>query len=210
MSNLLENFLVLFLWSLPLVIFVAMIHGVFQVFKPGVRWGRREVKGRQDYEAREVGWLLDELEFGNRYTRPLTLEALASVLPNLTASDAHRITPRRRETLHVLMDSFLATRLSSTEEIHLCLAILKALEKVGEASDEWHVQNLALSARLPQIRDAALAALPIIQARIVSSSSMLLRASQEPDIPAELLLRPAQEHPEEQPETLLRPGRIRD
>jgi hypothetical protein len=173
--------------------------------KPSVRWGKREVKVRQDYEAREIGWLLDELEFGNRYTRPLTLEALASVLPELTDADAHRITPRRRETLHVLIDSFVSVPLSSAQEVQLCLATLKALEKVGEDSDEWHVKNLALSARVPQIREAALAALPLLQARIAASSTMLLRASQEPAFPAESLLRPVQQHLEDQPETLLRP-----
>lgn len=172
-----------------------------------VRWRKREIKVRDDYEVRDVGWLLDELHYGNRHTRPLTFAALTNVLPEMRSYDAHRLTSHHHTILHTLLDSFVSLGRGSAQEVVLCLGILKALENVGEAGDEWHVQNLALSARLPSIREAALATLPVLQARIVYSNSMnsLLRASQQPAVNAENLLRPVQERGDAHPESLLRP-----
>ena len=172
-----------------------------------VKWGRREVKVRDDYRVQDVGWLLDELHFGNRHTRPLTFAALTDVLPKLKPHDAHRLTAHHHSILDTLLDSFVSLGKSSAAEALLCLAVLKAMENVGEAGDEWHVQHLALSARLPEIREAALAALPVLQARIHESNaiSSLLRASQQPEISADNLLRPALEQGDAHAESLLRP-----
>ncbi|GEM_PF-6853369 len=172
-----------------------------------VRWRKRDVKVRDDYEVRDVGWLLDELHYGNRHTRPLTFAALAEVLPRMKSSDAHRLTAHHHTILHTLLDSFVSLGRGSAQEVALCLGILKALANIGEAGDEWHVQNLALSARLPQIREAALATLPVLQARIVYSDSIhsLLRASEQPTVNADNLLRPVQERGDAHPESLLRP-----
>ena len=189
---------------LPLSIVIVVLSNIRG---SSVRWRKREVKVRDDYRVQDVGWLLDELHFGNRHTRPLTFAALTDVLPKLTPHDAHRLTAHHHTVLDTLLDSFVSLGKGSGEEVALCLAVLKAMENIGAAGDEWHVQHLALSARLPQIREAALAALPLLQARINESMTVnsLLRASQEPAVSADNLLRPAREHADSHAESLLRP-----
>ncbi len=211
--NAFTGILLLILWigipilvlMFPFFLILSIKSGMAQ--SPKVTWRKREVKVRDDYGVQDIGWLLDELHFGNRHTRPLTFAALADVLPQLKPHDAHRVTAHHHGILDTLIDSFVSLGKSSAQEVVLCLAILKAMENIGEAGDEWHVQHLALSARLPQIREAALATLPLLQARIRENLTInsLLRASQEPAVAANTLLRPALEQEDAHPESLLRP-----
>ena len=88
-------------------------------------------------EVEVVGTLLEILNIGTRqdwYVRKVIRAALTRLLPRLKASDASRLTPKHWETLH---------RELQTEEAPLLLAILKALEQVGDARSLPYVEKLA-------------------------------------------------------------------
>lgn len=87
------------------------------------------------------------------------------------------------------------------------LALLDALEKVGDGRAVRYVERVRQNGWTAELRSAAERVLPTLLARREKEDDfgMLLRGSTLPLEPAESLLRPASAHAENAPEQLLRP-----
>jgi hypothetical protein len=149
-------------------------------------------------DVRIVGPLAEALQYGGADTRDAARRTLLRLLPKMQSSDASRLSDRQRDCLYALLES------SDTE---LVLAILKALEQIGDDRAVLYVEALTVS-RDTAIREAAVACLPFLKARAEQQrlSQTLLRASRAADTTPELLLRPARGTGETDPQQLLRPG----
>ena len=166
-----------------------------------------------------VGALVEVLKFEDRRTFTLTRAALIRLLPQLQASDADLLTTRQRAALCRILnfsaDNALFMDVNDLVFRHhnaqadLQVAILKAFEQTGEADCLPVVKRLAgrggRSAVKKRVQNAANECLPYLRARVEKERNpqTLLRASSA-ETPAELLLRPAQEH-DTSTEQLLRP-----
>jgi hypothetical protein len=134
-------------------------------------------------------------------------EILTPLLPRLRASDAALLEPRH---LALLGDDLChSARRAGTSSGHARydLAILKALEQVGDETCIPYVERAIRTARNPNVRAAAEPCLPFLQTRAQIGKHTLLRPANEPGRPSETLLRPAAGAQEAGPEQLLRPSR---
>lgn len=123
--------------------------------------------------------------------------ALPAILTTLTHEHYGRLA---RETVPNLCLAFPRANDS------LILAILAALEKIGDGRAVKPVEKLAQSGRSETVRTAAENLLPLLRERQgqENAQTVLLRAAAAPETPANLLLRPAQSVHEGDPATLLR------
>jgi hypothetical protein len=162
-------------------------------------------------DVQAVGPLAEALEWPDKYIQRIAARALTRLLPRLHASDAALLNPAQRACLY----HKLKMENARTQE-NLLIAILKALQQVGDQNAVSYVQ--ALADRTPffkeqrEVRDAASACLPFLQehAKQTQYSQTLLRASSETSTPPEVLLRPAYGSPESHPAQLLHPGVAED
>lgn len=128
--------------------------------------------------------------------RKAASNVLKELLPKLQESDRSRFSSAEREAL--------VKALGGKDEA-LTLAILKALEQIGDDQALARVQELSARGSAA-VRSAAADCLPFLQARAEEArqARTLLRASQ-PEPSGDELLRPAQAEPETPTEQLLRP-----
>jgi hypothetical protein len=139
-------------------------------------------------DIRSVGPLALALEYQDRELKAVAENKLTRLLPRLQVSDAPLLDEEQRKCL------YRALRGRNTE---LVLAILKALEQVGDEQAVPYVQKLAdgegIAATALRIREAAQACLPALQQRaeLERSRQTLLRAASASDTPSDVLLRPA-------------------
>lgn len=175
------------------------------------------VARRDDIGA--AGALMDGLSMDSPRARRVAAERLIHLLPLVRASDADQFTPERRARLNRILATPVESALykdvrdlfrpAVDREVRLRVAILRALEQVGDASALPAVQRLARQTpRTPgerAIHAAANECLPSLQARADHDrrSRTLLRAADSP-APASALLRPAASG-ETPVERLLRP-----
>lgn len=164
-------------------------------------------------DPRAVSVLAVACRDGDPDTRTVAARGLKNILPRLQARDAAHITPEGMEALIALL---------RMADASLGVAILKALEQVGDARAIPTVERLAespkrrrawavyLDAETPQerLREAAAACLPYLRTRAEQERlrNTLLRPAQGPDSPADILLRPASAAPSTPEEQLLRPS----
>lgn len=153
-------------------------------------------------DVRTIGPLLEALELGYSKVTRVIETALLRLLPRLRASDANLLNSKQRRAL--------ARLLTTTRKTELQLAILSALEQVGDGSAVSAVKRLAnepgrTPARL-RVQQAAQACLLFLEPRVEQekSSRQLLRASSPTAATPETLLRPAQGVTAQEPEQLLR------
>lgn len=164
-------------------------------------------------DARAVGPLVDSLILGDRELRAVAVSALIRLLPRLKASDSALLSQDQRKSLcRIVQKACCAAPTALCDrEIDLAVAALKAFEQVGDVSVLTCVEN---AARYPaygaaqQVTDAAETCLPFLKERIERDRAgrSLLRASDEPSMPADILLRPASETGETNSRELLRPN----
>ena len=153
-------------------------------------------------DVRVVGPLAEELASPEQDIRFAAEMALISLLPRLRASDAYLLNTNQRHCLYYT--------LSGTRHIWLKIAILKALEQVGDSEAILYVERLAAGEGAaewsPEVRQAAIDCLPYLQerARHESSKQTLLRSADSTGATAKTLLRSANETSEINPEQLLR------
>jgi hypothetical protein len=189
-------------------VFVLACLWVFVVTAPLLRWlqpGRTQshaVRLLARYEdVRVLGPLLDVLDSVDRETGEIVERALIHLLPRLRASDASLLSESHYHRLY---------RALSSHKAELILAILQALEQVGDhraipyvqpladgqgsAATNWHV-HVAAQECLPSLRERA-------QQEDVAST--LLRASDIVPSGPDVLLRPAGGASETNPQQLLR------
>src|SRR5579884_4112753 len=129
------------------------------------------------------------LELGDPSIAATAEKALIQRLPQMRASDAAYLAPEQRDCLY---------RALGQRALELSLAILKALEQIGDQRALPLVSKLAeQEARThqeKQIKEAAQACLPYLVDRTLEgrAGNMLLRAASQPEAPPDTLLRPAQ------------------
>ena len=148
-------------------------------------------------DVRVVGPLLSALHWPDMDDRRVEISgALVRLLPRLQASDASLLTAGHRESMR---------RALIAADPSVALAVLRALEQIGDHSDIPIIQRLAnrraWTPRQKAMKDAAIACLPALQARVQQSGVSLLRV---PDTADNALLRPAGESAHATPSTLLR------
>jgi hypothetical protein len=149
-------------------------------------------------DSRIVGPLIGIYRYADIDTRDTVRNTLLRLLPELRANDASALNSPQREELRLLLEE---------EDGQLILAILKALQQIGDAQDLDAVEKvMGQEWRKPAVREAAEACLPFLRSNIQQqrTSQTLLRASDPPSAPTELL-RPALPT-ESEPQELLRPS----
>jgi hypothetical protein len=136
------------------------------------------------HDLRVVGPLADALRMPDMETQYLAAMALRHLLPRLTADDGDLLNEAQRNSLY---------RHLRGRNVELSLAILRALEQVGDARAVPHVQRLT-EAGVPcdgRVRKAAEECLPYLLLRVERAAAprILLRASSNSDRNPEALLR---------------------
>jgi hypothetical protein len=158
-------------------------------------------------DVRAMGALIEALDWPEEQVRVAARLALLRLLPRLRASDATLLRPGQRASLY----RYLKMR-NAHRDVDFLLAILKALEQVGDASALPPVQRLAEGAghtyNQRRVRRAARECLPYLEARAEQqrASQTLLRASSAVATTPQMLLRPATGGNNAEPQQLLRPG----
>ena len=136
--------------------------------------------------------------------------ALIQLLPEMKASDANLLTARQRGYLYSLLQYETDFTTANSHNHTLCLAILKALEQIGDGKALPIVERLAemktRNSRRLKVKQAANDCLPLLRANYVSvdANRTLLRASAAVTAAPETLLRPAPFVAESAPLQLLR------
>jgi hypothetical protein len=150
---------------------------------------RLEVARRlADYgDVRAVGPLAEALGRSDRQIHEIAAAALTRLLPRLRPADAGLLNANQRRSLH---------RALNGENTGLTLAILSALERVGDDRALPYVERLARgqrrAAKSLEIQRAAQVCLPFLQVRIEKElvSRTLLHPSTAPSVPANALRQP--------------------
>ncbi len=143
-----------------------------------------------------INWLFHFLSWSDGRVRRDAIEALTRLLPHLQASDAYWISSHAHASLNRALGSS-AAEMDDPLIANFTIAILKALEQVGNAGALPYVRSLAeqpaRSENRQRVQEAALACLPFLQARQESqfSRQTLLRPAAESASSAQTLLRPA-------------------
>jgi hypothetical protein len=154
-----------------------------------------------------VGALAETLEWPDPRVQDMAASALKRLLPRLRASDAHLLTRGQRACLYRRLTMSQVGRDGT-----LILAILAALQQVGDEAAIPHVRRLAdgkvLSPTQRKVQAAAQECLPYLETHASQqrASQTLLRASAQEHTPAGDLLRPAESANATVPQELLRPG----
>ena len=161
--------------------------------------------------VKAIGTLLEILggPKAARQVAPLVV-ALTELLPQMKASDAGLLTQAQRRMLNSALKNGFAGKLNALLTLNYRLAILKALEQVGDASAIPVVAHLAngkaQTANQKTLKAAAQECLPLLQNNLggVEANKMLLRASSPESAAPETLLRPVEFTPDANPKQLLR------
>lgn len=162
-----------------------------------------------------VGTLIDLIQTPKtpRQTTPL-LVALTNLLPLMQASDAALLTAEQRKLLYWIVKGGFTAGVNPAAYLKFRLAILKALEQIGDAGAIPVVTSLAngwaYTVNQKALKAAAQECLPLLQSNFgsVEATKSLLRASQSLPTAPELLLRSAEFIPDANPKTLLRPADV--
>jgi len=156
-------------------------------------------------DVRGVGRLAEALEWPDPDIKIVAARALTRILPRLCATDAGLLSSGQRTILYRRLSSC-----HSDERSDLQIAILKALQQVGDEAAVPHVERLAgpsaLGFRQKQVQQAAIDCLPFLidRAAQLRVSQSLLRASSATPSATDGLLRPADGDVTGTPDHLLR------
>ena len=169
-------------------------------------WQTASARRLAEYDSvKGVGLMVEVLEWPDPASKLAATSALIRLLPRLKTSDAHLLNPEQRQILYKRL-----TVGNVRAEFDLIMAILKALEQVGDLSAVGYVQKLsqarAITSAQMRVVQAAQDCLPYLlkKAEANQSSQYLLRASYAEDHNPATLLRPARDD-SVAPEELLRP-----
>ncbi len=154
------------------------------------------------------------LEMRNTFLTPaqqkVIFHALIRLLPQMKASDVNLLSPKQYESLYSTLKSGGGDSAPLAYLTEFRLAILKALEQVGDERAIPAVQRVANTpAFLPtakRLREAAERCLPLLQSnhQTIEATKTLLRASSAEQASPETLLRAAEFMPDAAPGELLR------
>lgn len=165
-------------------------------------WGKSALEIGQIDDMRAVGILAETLRIGKRHKdiQHGVKISLTRLLPQLKASDAHFLNGEQRTCLYRQLKAG-----NIAKEADFLVAILTALEQVGDAQAIPYVEALVKSAPSNSpVAEAARNCLPYLQqnAHQQSNAETLLRAASN-DV-TDTLLRPVNGTVETAPEQLLR------
>jgi hypothetical protein len=158
-------------------------------------------------DVRCIDRLTEALEWPDPNIRQYAIAALTRLLQRVRATDNVLRTPRQRGNLHRML-----TPANANRHEKFMLAILKALEQVGDDTSVPPVKQLAealaTSPAQRRVCTAARECLPALQLRAANhqSSHTLLRASSATSTAVEMLVRPANGAMITEQEQLLRAG----
>ncbi len=154
-------------------------------------------------DVRLVGPLLDSVMLLSldTQTNESLRRSLSRLLPQLRASDKPHLLPHHITALNRELARCHSWKWESSEGLDYALAILKALEQVGDETSLPAVEKVLATSKNEKVREAAEACLPFLQQRAVMGKHTLLRASNHNT--ADLLL-PASGSIVHEPDTLLR------
>ncbi len=202
----------------PHLVFLYYMHRLFGIYN--IAWYTYHLffeywftSGTQQYrKAMDIVADADDLRVVGTLSRFLEWNAaskgiLTCLLPRMQRTDAHLLNVEQRVCLYKQLRRntrnvfFLPDR-----NAELSLAILKALEQIGDASALPYVAQAAKTARSSAVRQAARECLPYLAYRAEGerAANSLLRASASTSVPDATLLRAAQSLPETAPQQLLR------
>jgi len=193
------------------LLYFAGIFGLAPIVKV---WFRREkihpqyayVLGLLDEldDPRFVGYILDLMYDGNIHVVEIVEPILYRQLRLLRHTDATLLNDKQRRYLYHLL-VIHGTRINGNFNGRKALAILKAIEQIGDMRAFHDVQRVAMAGGSEAVREAAEECLLYIKARRESleRQSTLLRASENTGGQEELL-RAANSNADTQAETLLR------
>lgn len=197
--------------TLPFLPALGMLLMSLKIFltKPG--WNAEEMTRLGGVQA--VGPLIDLIQSPKspRQVPPLYV-ALTKLLPLMKASDAALLTKGQRDMLYWVLKNGFNAAAKPGVYLGFRLAILRALEQIGDAAAIPIVTTLAngraRTANQKALKAAAQECLPLLQSNFgsVEATKTLLRASQPLPAAPEMLLRPAEFIPDANPKTLLRPA----
>ena len=130
-------------------------------------------------DVRVVGPLLDAVtaNYDNDSLKVSMRYSLSRLLPRLQSSDVSCLLPRHITALNAEIDFCRAWKWGTPGEVAYTLIVLKALEQVGDETSLPVVEKVFASVRHQQVREAAEACLPFLQARTVMGKNTLLRAT---------------------------------
>jgi hypothetical protein len=169
---------------LALSLFIITVDAALKFFRVGSAQAAIARMMARYQDLRVVGPLAAALLLPDDETRHLAALALRHLLPRLRADHADLLNEPQRNVLY---------RCLRRRDIELSVAILKALEQVGDAKAVSHVERLADTAERvdPRVRKAAEECLPYLLIRIERENAprILLRASSNADTAPETLLR---------------------
>jgi HEAT repeat protein len=154
-----------------------------------------------------VGPLAEALEWPDPAIKSMAARSLVRLLPLLNATDSGLLTTRQRGCLHRVLRMG-----NSRKQEALMVAILKALEQVGDESAVPYVKQLAFGAartRIQQrVQEKAQECLPFLEVGATQrqGSQTLLRASSVDASQPDVLLRSASGAKVVEPTQLLRAG----
>ncbi|HLV81425.1 MAG TPA: hypothetical protein VKT32_14155 [Chthonomonadaceae bacterium] len=151
-------------------------------------------------DVRAIAPLLESLRFP---PREMTQKVLIRLLRRLSARDSALLGAQSRAHLHHALKQSARRLFGSCFHIGYIVAVLKALEQIGDATALPTVELLAFSARQPDVRIAAQECLPFLRARAEQTGQMLLRPAGADT--AEILLRSTADLRDPLPAHLLRP-----
>lgn len=158
-------------------------------------------------DMRAIGPLVDILNSKSIYNSDLLQAPLTRLLLQVRSSDAHLLDRANRAILCRQLDTMGSSR--NQESIAFTVAILRALEQVGDAEAVPYVGQLAhrLPPPAPEVREAAKRCLEFLQLRGGAQNirQTYLRAADKTVARPDQLLRAAQNSGESQPDQLLRP-----
>lgn len=151
-----------------------------------------------------VGPLL-VLYSGISESKQLIEPTLIRLLPRFQATDAALLKTWQRERLYRELDMCSSRLIGNSVNVELMIAILKALEQIGDEKALKHVEPLVIKAKNPRVREAAQACLPFLQERVHQQrlGNILLRPS-DTAIVSEELVRPVAYNNDNEPAQLLR------
>ena len=187
----------------------------FFLMPVGLLWSNRErgmlaetaadvLTGLRD--KRSLPSVIEAACVGRRSSQSAARRALIALLPLLTAEDRELLP---RPSLQLLLDALQPMKqFLEILPSDLTAAIVHSLRHVGPGSAADTIEKLGKNSDSSQVRIACRAVLPTLQARREQerAASTLLRASAQPAIPNQQLLRAAASPPAANPNELLRPS----
>ncbi len=156
--------------------------------------------------SQAAGALLDVYGMNGRFILGDTRPALIRLLPRLRVTDANLLTPGQRKLLYTILSRNERNPWSINYwSADLKIAILRALEQIGDEKAIPYVEKAARTARNLEVRAAAQECLPYLTTRAeqLRVEQTLLRASASTTSP-DMLLRPTVATAPTEPQQLLR------